>query len=76
DVILMDIHMPVMDGYEATHKIRSLANPEKASICIIALTASVSNLERRIKEVGMDDYIYKPFNSKELFSKLKKIHAN
>lgn len=73
DVILMDIHMPVMDGYQATQKIRELSDPVKAGICIIALTASVSNLERRIKEVGMDDYIYKPFNSKELFSKLKKI---
>jgi signal transduction histidine kinase/CheY-like chemotaxis protein len=73
DVILMDIHMPVMDGYQATHNIRNLSDPAKAAICIIALTASVSNLERRIKEVGMDDYIYKPFNSKELFVKLKKI---
>ena len=74
DVILMDIYMPVMDGYQATNKIRSLADPAKAAISIIALTASVSNLEKRIKEVGMDDYIYKPFNSKELFGKLKKIH--
>jgi two-component system, sensor histidine kinase len=73
DVILMDIHMPLMDGYKATAEIRKLSDPVKSSISIIALTASTSNLEERIKEIGMDDYIYKPFNSKELYSKLKKI---
>jgi signal transduction histidine kinase/CheY-like chemotaxis protein len=76
DVILMDIHMPFMDGYEATNEIRSLTDPVKSSISIIALTASVSNLEQRIKEVGMNDYIYKPFNSKELYSKLERISRN
>ena len=73
DVILMDIQMPLMDGYQATHEIRNLSDPVKSSVYIIALTASVFNLEQRIKEVGMNDYIYKPFNSKELYNKLKKI---
>lgn len=73
DVILMDIHMPVMDGYQATRKIRNMADPEKSKIPIIALTASVSNLDQKIKTVGMNDYIYKPFNSKELYNKLKRI---
>lgn len=74
DVILMDIHMPVMDGYEATKAIRKISDPGKSGIPVIALTASVSNnLNDKIKEAGMNDYIYKPFNSKELYSKLKNI---
>jgi signal transduction histidine kinase/CheY-like chemotaxis protein len=74
DVILMDIHMPVMDGYQACRAIRQLGNSERSGIPIIALTASVSNnLDSKIKEAGMDDYIFKPFNSKELYGKLKSI---
>ena len=74
DVVLMDIHMPVMDGYEATKVIRGMADLQKSAIPVIALTASVSNnLNEKIKEAGMNDYIYKPFDSKELYTKLKKI---
>lgn len=74
DIILMDIHMPLMDGYEATRIIRKMSDPSRSGIPIIALTASVSNnLYDKIKEAGMDDFIYKPFNSKELYSKLKQI---
>ncbi|HEY0666564.1 MAG TPA: ATP-binding protein, partial [Sphingobacteriaceae bacterium] len=72
DIVLMDIHMPVMDGYEATKVIRNMSDPEKANIPVIALTASVSNnLRDKIREAGMNDYVYKPFNSKELYSKIK-----
>jgi signal transduction histidine kinase/CheY-like chemotaxis protein len=69
DVILMDLSMPIMDGYEATAIIR---NQDK-KIPIIALTASASYgyLERAIK-VGIDDYIIKPFSPKELNMKLFK----
>ncbi len=74
DVILMDIHMPLLDGYETTRVIRKMANVVKASIPIIALTASVSNdLYAKIKSVGMNDYINKPFNSDDLYRKLKSI---
>lgn len=74
DVVLMDIHMPEMDGYEATRRIRSLADEKRATIPIIALTASVSqDINMKIKEVGMDDYVRKPFSSKELYGKLKSI---
>jgi CheY-like chemotaxis protein len=74
DVVLMDIHMPEMDGYEATRRIRSMSDEAKAGIPIIALTASVSqDINLKIKEVGMDDYVRKPFNSKELYIKLKSI---
>ncbi len=69
NVILMDLSMPVMDGYEATRIIRET----DTQIPIIALTASASYgyLERAL-EMGINEYIIKPFNPKELNLKLKK----
>lgn len=72
DLILMDIHMPILDGYETAQKIRELEDEEKAKIPIIALTASVSSdLKDKICEAGMNDYLSKPYNPKELYAKLK-----
>lgn len=72
DIILMDMHMPVMDGAEATRKIRQLQDKEKASTYIIALTASVSdNIQNTVKECGMDSYLHKPFQLDELKEKLQ-----
>ncbi|RRN76287.1 response regulator, partial [Pseudoxanthomonas sp. SGD-10] len=73
DVILMDIHMPVMDGYVATQKIRSMSDPSKANIYIIALTASSAAEMEKIKERGMDDYLTKPFSIDILKQKLSSI---
>lgn len=74
DVILMDIHMPIKDGYEATRAIRNLTDDKRSSIPIIALTASVSNnLYEKITDAGMNDYVFKPFKSKELHGKLNTI---
>jgi len=74
DLILMDIHMPLLDGYETTLKIRELTDKEKSTVPIIALTASVSNnLSDKIREAGMNDYLSKPYNPKELYSKLREI---
>ncbi len=74
DLILMDIHMPLLDGYETTMKIRELSDKEKSNVPIIALTASVSNnLSDKIREAGMNDYLSKPYNPKELYSKLREI---
>lgn len=74
DLVLMDIHMPMLDGYETSRKIRELEDEEKAKIPIIALTASVSNnLKDKIHEAGMNDYLSKPYNPKELYTKLKEI---
>ena len=74
DLILMDIHMPLLDGYETTLKIRELSDKQKSTIPIIALTASVSNnLSDKIREAGMNDYLSKPYNPKELYSKLREI---
>jgi len=75
DAVLMDIHMPVMDGYKATMAIRGLSDPVKATIPIIAVTASVShNLYNKIREAGMQDYINKPFQADQLFEKLKLLY--
>ncbi|TFF36327.1 ATP-binding protein [Mucilaginibacter psychrotolerans] len=72
DVVLMDLHMPIMDGYEATERIRQMAHPAKSSVVIIALTASVShNIHSKIKAAGMHDYLSKPFQPTLLFQKLE-----
>jgi signal transduction histidine kinase/ActR/RegA family two-component response regulator len=76
DGILMDIHMPVMDGYTATQHIRQLNDLDKAHIPIIAITASVSDhLQEKIQNAGMHDYVHKPFQPKQLFEKLSRIYA-
>ena len=71
DVILMDLSMPVMDGYEAT----SLIREKDKLIPIVALTASASfgYLDRAL-QIGINEYIIKPFNPKELNMKLRKYY--
>jgi CheY-like chemotaxis protein len=65
-VILMDVHMPQMDGLEATRRIRELA-PPKSEIPIIALTASVLNEEQQIYlDAGMNAFLGKPFSIEQL----------
>ena len=72
DVILMDIQMPHMDGFEATQQIRDLSDPHYRGIPIIALSASVSEETRhRIRQVGMDDYLPKPLDPQQLHNKLR-----
>ncbi|MEM6844858.1 MAG: ATP-binding protein [Bacteroidota bacterium] len=74
DLILMDIQMPEMDGYEATREIRNLKDPHYENIPIIALTASVSEKTRaRIQEMGMNDFISKPIDPKNLHQKLAEL---
>ena len=71
DIILMDLHMPEMDGYQATKQIRLLDEKSKAHIPIIALTASVSNaVDTKVAEAGMNGYIPKPFDPNQLYEKL------
>lgn len=68
DLILMDIHMPVMDGLEATSRIRALERESKASpVPIVALTANPNKIQ--CFEVGMTDYLFKPV----LISELKRV---
>ncbi|MBF0288119.1 MAG: response regulator [SAR324 cluster bacterium] len=71
DLILMDIRMPIMDGYEATRKLRS--NPDTANIPVVALTASVSkDKDSVIKEHRFDGFLTKPVSLGELFEELLK----
>ena len=68
DCILMDVQMPEMDGIEATHRIRSLPDPVKANIPIIALTANaLKGDSEKYLAAGMTDYLAKPFDEERLF---------
>ncbi len=61
DLILMDIQMPVMDGYEAARRIRALDRPDAGSVCIAAMTANAFVEDvRQAREAGMDEHIAKP----------------
>lgn len=73
DLIIMDVQMPEMDGYETTYKIRNEMEEPLRSIPIIAMTASVLfDPEIRVKSAGMDEYISKPFKLNELNAMLAK----
>jgi len=74
DLILMDIQMPEMDGYEATTIIRAEEAEKGTHTPIIAMTANSFEADReRCLAIGMDDYISKPFRINDLVSILKKI---
>ena len=63
DVILMDIQMPVMDGYEAARQIRALADPQKAKIPIVAVTANAFEEDRKLAlSAGMNGHLAKPYD--------------
>ena len=71
DLILMDIQMPILDGYRATAEIRNFKDPQKRDIPIIALTASAFLSEKeKAKLFGMNDHIGKPFGPEELLEKI------
>ncbi len=71
DVVLMDIQLPGMDGYEATHRIRNDMPPDKRNIPIIAMTAhALSSEEEKCLKSGMNGYISKPFEPENLYGKI------
>ena len=73
DLILMDIQMPRMDGYEATRRIRALPDPRKAGIPIFAMTANAF-AEDRLKalQAGMNEHLSKPIDPDALYRLLVK----
>ncbi len=71
DVILLDLHMPEMDGFKATKIIRKSDHDKIRNIPIIALTASVmSDVQSKIEKADFNDYVLKPFNPTELYNKI------
>lgn len=74
DVVLMDIMMPGIDGYEATRRIRALERPDAATVPIVAMSANAFADDRaRSREAGMNEHLAKPLDSAELVSALKRI---
>jgi two-component system, cell cycle response regulator DivK len=72
DLILMDIQMPVMDGYEATRRIK--ADPALKSIPVIAVTSyALSGDEEKARNAGCDDYIAKPYSPRQMLAKVREI---
>ncbi len=68
DLVLMDVQMPEMDGFEATRQIRSFLSNPASKVPIVAMTASVISLDKaKCIELGMNDYISKPFKPEELY---------
>jgi two-component system cell cycle response regulator DivK len=70
DLILMDVQLPIMDGYTATRRIK--ANPALRSIPIIAVTSYALDGEAKAaKAAGCDDYVPKPYSPRELLAKIR-----
>ncbi len=71
DIVLMDIQLPEMDGYEATRRIRKDFSPPKCDIPIMAMTAhAMFSEEEKCRAAGMNGYISKPFDTKILYSRI------
>ena len=70
DLILMDIQLPIMDGYEATRLIKT--DPNLRSIPIIAVNSyALSGEEKKARAAGCDDYVPKPFSPRQLLAKIR-----
>jgi len=73
DLVLMDLHMPVLDGIEATRIIRKSVNTRIKDIPVVALTAAImSETHDKIEDLNINDYILKPFKPRDLFDKIMK----
>jgi len=70
DLILMDIQLPIMDGYEATRRIKAM--PEYKNIPIIVVTSyALSGDEGKAREAGCDAYVTKPYSPRQLLAKIR-----
>ncbi|MBA4321770.1 MAG: hypothetical protein C0408_03025, partial [Odoribacter sp.] len=73
DLVLMDLHMPIMDGIEATRIIRKSKNPDIKDIPIVALTAAImSESQDKIEDLNINDYVLKPFKPQDLYDRILK----
>ncbi|WP_146268616.1 ATP-binding protein [Mucilaginibacter achroorhodeus] len=76
DVILMDLQMPIMNGFDASREIRKMTDPAKSGIPIIALTASaLFDIREQVTAAGMNDYVAKPFKPDDLMEKIQNLVA-
>lgn len=74
DLVLMDVQMPVMNGYEATERIRCMENKVKASLPIVAMTANAFDEDRNYAlSIGMDEHIAKPIDVAKMFDVIKRL---
>ena len=74
DLVLMDIQLPIMDGYEATRRLK--ANPEFKAIPVIVVTSyALSGDEGKAREAGCDAYVTKPYSPRLLLAKIKEFLA-
>ena len=74
DLVLMDVQMPIMDGYTATRRIRELENPALAGVPILAMTANAFDEDRRnALESGMNGFLSKPIVITDLVQEIRKI---
>jgi signal transduction histidine kinase/CheY-like chemotaxis protein len=74
DIILMDLQMPILNGFDAAVEIRKMRDPKKANTPIIALTASaLFDIKERVFSSGMNDYVSKPFKPDELREKMQNL---
>jgi two-component system cell cycle response regulator DivK len=72
DLILMDIQLPIMDGYEATRRLK--ADPALRSIPVIAITSyALGEDEKRARVAGCDDYVAKPYSPRLLLAKVREL---
>ena len=73
DLILMDVQMPILNGYETTKKIRQMEDRKKAEIPILAMTANAFSEDRQAAlEAGMNDHVAKPIDMNKLIPTLQK----
>jgi PAS domain S-box-containing protein len=73
DLILMDLHMPILDGIEASRRIRKSTNPKIKNIPIVALTAAImSESHDKIDDLNINDYVLKPFKPNDLYERILK----
>lgn len=74
DIILMDLQMPLMNGFDAAMQIRKMSDPQKSSVPIIALTASaLADIKEKVYASGMNEYVSKPFKPSELLEKIQQL---